>query len=30
MPERLERTRLHAGLTISRLVCGLWQVAVEP
>ncbi len=27
MPERPERTQLHDGLTISRLVCGLWQVA---
>jgi aryl-alcohol dehydrogenase-like predicted oxidoreductase/enamine deaminase RidA (YjgF/YER057c/UK114 family) len=27
MPARPERTRLHGGLAISRLVCGLWQVA---
>ena len=27
MPERPERIRLHDGLIISRLVCGLWQVA---
>ena len=27
MPERPERIRLHDGLIVSRLVCGLWQVA---
>ena len=27
MPQRPERTQLHDGLIISRLVCGLWQVA---
>src|ERR1051325_8316095 len=27
MPDRPERTQLYGGLTISRLVCGLWQVA---
>ena len=27
MPERPERTRLPGDLSISRLVCGLWQVA---
>jgi aryl-alcohol dehydrogenase-like predicted oxidoreductase len=27
MPERPERTTLHDDLTISRLICGLWQVA---
>jgi aryl-alcohol dehydrogenase-like predicted oxidoreductase/enamine deaminase RidA (YjgF/YER057c/UK114 family) len=27
MPERPERIHLHDGLEISRLVCGLWQVA---
>ena len=27
MPEKPERIRLHDGPMISRLVCGLWQVA---